>query len=123
MEKTLQRSSKRVGLCLPSLRSLIASGAFIIFAGISFAQVDRSGLSGTVTDSSGRLLARAHVAVVENATGLHREAVSDASGNYSIPDLPVGIYAVSFEHEGFKKLEFVDVEQVIGRTRTLDVTL
>ena len=45
------------------------------------------------------------------------------SGNYSIPELPVGIYTVTFEHQGFKKLEFVDVEQVIGRTRTLDATL
>ena len=35
----------------------------------------------------------------------------------------MGIYTVTFEHQGFKKLEFVDVEQVIGRTRTLDATL
>ncbi|MGO8757289.1 MAG: carboxypeptidase regulatory-like domain-containing protein [Terracidiphilus sp.] len=94
-----------------------------LVASISFAQVDRSGLSGTVTESSGRRLTQTHVAVVESATGLRRETVSDSSGNYNIPDLPVGIYTVSFEHEGFKKLEFVDVEQVIGRTRTLDATL
>ena len=93
------------------------------FAGASFAQVDRSGLTGTVTDASGSLLPRAHVTVVENATGLRRETVSDASGNYNIPQLPVGIYTVTIEHQGFKKLEFVDVEQVIGRTRTLDATL
>jgi hypothetical protein len=37
--------------------------------------------------------------------------------------LPVGVYTVTFEHQGFKKLEFVDVEQVIGRTRTLDAAL
>jgi hypothetical protein len=92
-------------------------------AAISFGQVDRSGLSGTVTDSSGRLLPQAHVTVVENATGLRRESVSDATGSYSIPQLPVGIYTVTFEHPGFAKLEFVDVQQVIGRTRTLDATL
>jgi hypothetical protein len=92
-------------------------------AGIALAQVDRSGLSGTVTDPSGRVLPQAHVTVVENATGLRRESVSDATGNYSIPQLPVGIYTVTFEHQDFEKLEFVDVEQVIGRTRTLDATL
>jgi hypothetical protein len=85
--------------------------------------VDRSGLSGTVTDPSGRLLPQAHVTVVQNATGLRREANSDSHGNYSIPQLPVGVYTVTFEHQGFKKLELVDVQQVIGRTRTLDATL
>ncbi len=108
---------------LRSVRVSIVFSAVFLFAGLSFAQVDRSGLTGTVTDASGRLLPQAHVLVVENATGLRREAVSDASGNYNIPQLPVGIYTVTLEHQGFKKLEFVDVEQVIGRTRTLDATL
>jgi hypothetical protein len=105
------------------LRVSIASSALFLFAAISFAQVDRSGLTGTVTDASDRLLPQAHILVVENATGLRREAVSDKSGNYNIPQLPVGIYTVAFERQGFKKLEFVDVEQLIGRTRTLDATL
>jgi hypothetical protein len=108
---------------LRGLRAWAGCSAVFFVAGISFAQVDRSGLTGTVTDSSGRVLPHAHVTVVENATGLRRESVSDASGNYSIPALPVGIYTVTFEHQGFAKTQFVDVEQVIGRTRTLDATL
>jgi hypothetical protein len=89
----------------------------------AFAQVDRSGMRGTVTDSSGRVLPATHVTLVDNATGLRRGSVSDASGNYTISQLPVGTYTVTFEHQGFKKTEFVDVEQVIGRTRILDATL
>ena len=46
-----------------------------------------------------------------------------SSGTYDIPELPVGIYTITFEHEGFKSLTFVDVEEVIGRTRTLDASL
>jgi hypothetical protein len=101
----------------------IALGIALFLAGSCSAQVDRSGISGSVTDSSGRLLPEAHVTAIQNATGLRRDTLSDARGNYSIPQLPVGIYTVTFEHEGFKKLEFVDVDQVIGRTRTLDATL
>jgi hypothetical protein len=119
-KENLHRDGKRVAL---RLRPLSAFSVVLLFAGLSFAQVDRSGLSGTVTDSSGRLLPYTHVVVVENATGLRRETVSDASGNYSIPQLPIGIYAVTVEHQGFKRLEFVDVEQIIGRTRILDVRL
>jgi hypothetical protein len=108
---------------LQGFRVLIRFAAMFSLAAISFAQVGRSGLDGTVTDASGRLLPRTDVAVVQNATGLHRESVSDARGNYSIPELPVGVYTVTFEHQGFNKVEFVDVEQVIGRTRTLNATL
>ena len=49
--------------------------------------------------------------------------MSDSTGNYDIPELPVGTYTVTFEHPGFQTLKFVDVEQVIGRTHTLDATL
>jgi hypothetical protein len=108
---------------LQGLRLVIALSVVSIVASISFGQVDRSGLTGTVTDSSGRLLPQAHITVVENETGVRREAASDSSGSYSIAQLPVGVYTVTFEHQGFKKLEFVDVEQVIGRTRTLNATL
>jgi hypothetical protein len=65
----------------------------------------------------------AHVTVIENATGLHRETLSDSRGNYSILELPVGVYTVTFEGQGFKRVEFLDVEQVIGRTRTLDAEM
>src|ERR1700744_1078532 len=88
-----------------------------------FAQVDRAGLNGTVTDSSGRVLPRTHVSAVHNATGLRRETTSSSSGTYDIPELPVGVYTITFEHEDFKSLTYVDVEQVMGRTRTLDATL
>ena len=99
------------------------SSTFIFLAVPSFGQVDRSGLNGTVTDSSHRVLPGSQVTVIESATGLRREALSDSTGKYSIPGLPVGVYTVTFNHQGFKKLEFVDVEQVIGETRTLDATL
>ena len=121
--KKKQRPFARSSASIQSLRTLIGLSAVLFFAGISFAQVDRSVLSGTVADSSGRMLPQAHVSVVENATGLRRETVSDASGNYVIPQLPVGTYTVRFEHEGFAKLDFVDVQQVIGRTRMLNATL
>jgi hypothetical protein len=115
---------------MPIFRSFLALAQFTLFAVLliciaaqGFAQVDRAGLNGTITDSSGRVLPQAHVTAVESATGLRRETVSDSSGDYSIPQLPVGVYTVTFAHLGFRKVEFVDVQQVIGRTRTLNATL
>ena len=112
------------------LRSFFPSSAFTLsavlllcFASHGIAQVDRAGLNGTVTDSSGRVLPHTHVTAVHNATGLRRETTSSSSGTYDIPELPVGVYTITFAHEGFKPLTFVDVQQVMGRTRTLDATL
>jgi len=112
------RSSK-----VRSLRAVIEFSAVLFLTASSFAQVDRSGLTGTVTDPSGRLLVETHITAVQNSTQLQRETKSDSSGNYDIAELPVGTYTVTFEHPGFQTLKFVDVVQVIGRTHTLDATL
>ena len=85
--------------------------------------MDRSALTGTVTDPSGELLGQTHITVVENSTQSRREGLSDNAGRYDIAELPVGRYTVKFDHPGFQTLTFLDVEQVVGRTRTLDATL
>ncbi|MGC2580700.1 MAG: carboxypeptidase-like regulatory domain-containing protein, partial [Acidobacteriaceae bacterium] len=83
------------------LRTMIGFGAMLFVGAGACGQVDRSGLSGTVTDASGRLLPQVQVTVISNATGLNRQAISDGHGNYSVPFLPVGIYTVTFERQGF----------------------
>jgi hypothetical protein len=102
-------------LCVVSIIAALGS--------LSVAQVDRAGLNGTVTDSSGSVLPQTHIVAVQNSTGLRREATTSPSGSFDIPELPVGVYTITFEHEGFKSLTFVDVVEVIGLTRTLDATL
>ena len=89
--------------------SFFSPSVFTLFAILSLscsvpciAQVDRSGLTGTVTDPSGRLLGQTHINVVENSTQLRREGVSDNAGRYDIPELPVGKYTITFDHPGFQ---------------------
>ena len=105
------------------VRSFIAIAALLLIIRVCNAQGDRTGLSGRVTDSSGGLLPQAHITVVENATGLQREAISNRGGFYSIAELPVGAYTVTVEHQGFSKVEFTDVQQIMGETRTLNASL
>ncbi len=104
---------------------MLAVSAILLmaFASETFAQVDRSALTGTVTDPSGRMMGQTLITAVENSTQLRREAVSYSDGRYDIAELPVGRYTITFDHPGFKTLTFVDVQQVIGGTRTLDATL
>jgi hypothetical protein len=108
---------------LSSSKLIVAATLFLPAATPALAQVDRSAITGTITDSSGRLLYSAHVIAIENATQLRREGVSDADGRYEITELPIGTYTVIVEHPGFATLTFAEVGQVVGRTRTLDAML
>ena len=108
---------------IPSVRPLFVLCAVWFAAYLCFAQVDHSGLNGTITDPSGRVLSQARVTAVQNSTQLRREAVTSSDGTYDISELPIGVYTITFTHPGFKTLTFVEVEQVIGRTRTLDASL
>ncbi len=87
------------------------------------AQIDRAGLNGTVRDAAGRRVPAAHVSVLSYETGLTREAVTSASGAYDVPELPIGRYSIQVNATGFEEQRFETVEQTVGHTRTLDVTL
>ena len=98
---------------------------FILLCLVSpgWAQWDSSGLTGTVSDSSGHGLPGVEVTAVQDATGLQRKAVSSAEGAYYFPKLPVGTYTVTFDHQDFQSLRFDNVVQKLGATRILNVTL
>jgi Carboxypeptidase regulatory-like domain len=87
------------------------------------AQVDRAGLNGTVTDTSGRALSGVRITALQTATGLHRETLTSSNGTYDIPELPVGVYRVTYSEPGFREKVIEDLEQTVGHTRTLNVEL
>ena len=58
----------------------------------TFAQSVRGTILGTVTDPSGAVVRKARVTVREVATGLTRSELTSETGEYSIPQLPAGIY-------------------------------
>lgn len=96
---------------------------FLVTGSICFGQIDRTGLSGTVTDRSGRRIAGARISAVQTSTGLDRETVSSPDGFYDIPELPIGFYRVTCSAPGFQQSVIDNLEQTAGHTRTLDITL
>lgn len=89
----------------------------------AFAQVDRSGVTGTVEDESGKRVPGVHIVATETDTGLERKCVSSSDGSYSLPDLPVGRYILEFDSTGFARLTYTDVLQTVDHTRTLNAVL
>ena len=64
------------------------------------AQGVTAALSGTVTDSSGKTVPNAKVTAMNAGTGKSTDTQTDASGNYSLPNLTLGLYEVSVSAEG-----------------------
>ncbi|MFZ0746748.1 MAG: TonB-dependent receptor [Terracidiphilus sp.] len=101
----------------------IAALLFVQLSSQVFAQVDRAGLTGTVTDSSGNAIPGIHVVAYMPDTGSARETDTSRAGSYEVPELPVGSYTVTFTGNGFATLTFNQVIQTVGQTRTLDVVM
>ena len=87
------------------------------------AQVDRTAITGTVTDKQGKRVPQSRVRATESSTGFEREALTTSEGTYDLPGLPPGIYSVEFSKAGFADLVAKNVEQLVGQTRTLDARL
>ena len=100
----------------------ITTCIFVYPMRLAVSQVDRTGLDGTITDPSGKVVPGVHIVAEMSDTGLRREAISSETGTYDIPELPVGTYTVAFNGKGFAPLTFTQVVQTVGRTRTLDAT-
>jgi len=79
--------------------------------------------SGTVSDKTGSVVSGATVRITSQATGVVREAKTDASGHYLVPLLPVAVYTVRVESQGFQPAEQKDLRLQTDEHRELDFTL
>lgn len=82
------------------------------------AQRTTGDILGRVTDESGAVVPGVLIEVTHHGTGAVRSAVTDGAGNYHIPFLPVGTYAVKAALEGFKTETVTDLLlNVVDRAR------
>jgi outer membrane receptor protein involved in Fe transport len=82
--------------------SLTLALAFFVPAHFARAQVITATLYGVVQDGTGGILPGATVVVTHGGTNLTRETVSDDRGEFALPTLPAGPYAIKIELAGFK---------------------
>jgi Carboxypeptidase regulatory-like domain len=79
--------------------------------------------SGTVSDNAGAVLPAATVRITSQGTGLTRETKTDASGHYLIPLLPVSIYSLQVQAQGFGTVEQKDIRLQVDEHRELNFNL
>ena len=87
------------------------------------AQKTSGGLRGVVTDPTGAVLANIPVVITNTATGQERTATTNTQGEYTAPELPVGIYTVSVKAPNFKESVSSNVDVHTATTETLNIQL
>jgi hypothetical protein len=80
---------------------------------------------GRVADPTGAVLSSAKITLLNEATGISRDAQTNDSGDYSFVEVVPGTYTVQFELTGFKKnvqkSVTVNVNQVVTLNSTLQI--
>jgi len=104
-------------------RLFVAFGLAILLSPSTFSQTFRGGISGNVTDSSGAAIAGAEVQALNTATQLRRDTISTSSGEFTIPDLPLGDYQVTIARPGFDKLRVDNVAVEVGKVTSLRLSM
>src|SRR6266404_74952 len=80
-------------------------------------------IEGTVTDSTGAVVANASLTVTNLETGTVRTVTSDESGVYRVPLLPLGSYRIVVEAPNFKQLVREGITLSAGQTVTVGIAL
>jgi len=93
------------------------------FSVLIHAQTFRGGISGTVTDSSGAVIANAKLTIVGVDTGFTRVSESTSSGDFAFQDLPLGRYSLTAEANGFALNKINDISVRPGQIYSLKVQM
>src|SRR5437899_4030938 len=80
-------------------------------------------ISGSVADQTGAAVPQATITVTDQNTNQSRTVMSDSTGHYAAPQLPVGVYTVAITASGFQRMETRDVVLEVKQSRTLDFEL
>src|SRR5712664_2073490 len=102
----------------PSL--LLVFALLLLSAASMFAQVTGATLSGKITDSSGAVVVGARIVIEKMDTGITREAMTNAEGLYSAPNLAPGNYEVSISAKGFSTQDRHGVTLTVGGDQVID---
>jgi Carboxypeptidase regulatory-like domain/TonB-dependent Receptor Plug Domain/TonB dependent receptor len=83
----------------------------------------RGGILGTVRDATGASVADAKVTATDTGTGLSRESTTDADGNYSFTELPLGTYTVTATKQGFRTQLATNIQVAVEGPQRANLTL
>jgi hypothetical protein len=114
--------ASRTGLFFATFIAVLLCGVFLVIPS-AHGQQTLGGITGTVFDSNGGAIPATKVTAVGDQTKLTRTQQSNENGAYSLVNLPIGSYTLTFTQDGFQTLTIPMITVQANRTVTLDATL
>lgn len=101
---------------------------FVALAGILFSSSPlfaqfRSSIEGTVTDSSGAVVAAAQIVLMNQDTAISVTATSNEGGLFHFPSLGRGTYTLTATKQGFQAFKQENISLAAEETRTIPLVL
>src|SRR5262249_39053709 len=94
-----------------------------ITVAVARAQISQATLEGTVKDNTGAVIPGATVTLKNKGTTAVRAAVTDASGQYCIPNVDPAEYSLTMSFTGFKTFVIASLTLHTGERSTVDGSL
>src|SRR5215471_12054835 len=92
----------------------------ILNCGSGWAQATAQ-ISGTVQDSSGAVLPGAEITATQTNTGISRMTVTNETGSYVLPNLPLGPYKLEASLPGFRTFVQTGIVLQVNSNPTINV--
>jgi hypothetical protein len=109
---------KRIGVCV------FVSFLAVTLAGVTaWSQATTAQISGTIKDQSGAVLPGVEITATQTATGGKRSTVSNETGNYALPSLPVGPYTLEASLPGFRSYVQTGIVLQVDASPVINVVL
>src|SRR5579872_5867337 len=105
------------------MKGLLSTLLVFSWAITATAQTFRGGIQGTVKDSTGAVITDAEIAVASVETGLTRTTHSGATGDYSLSELPLGVYTVTAKASGFRTSAISGIRVAVSTNQQVDFQL
>ena len=105
------------------MRTKLVSLCLLASAAVVLAQSDRGTITGTVIDPAGAVVASAPMEAKNTQTGAVFQAATSETGNYTLAQMPVGVYEISVTVPGFKKYVRQNITVGVAQTVRVDISL
>jgi hypothetical protein len=103
--------------------TLLALTVLFLASTFAIGQQTTGQISGTLTDSSGAVVANATVIAKNTENGATRTTKSSSTGSYTVTELAPGIYTLTTEAPGFVKTVNEHVVIEVGQSLTLNFSM
>jgi len=96
----------------------------LVLATVVFGQqlaTNSGAINGTVTDASGAAIPNVKVTITSPALQGAQTFATNEQGNYRFPDVPIGLYRITYEAPGFATMVREQVNITLGFSATINI--